>query len=85
MSQAAQFLIEEVWDIPTRGGLLASGKLLAGRISAGATLRDAVTGVTAAVLGVEFETPADRELDRTTLVVERTDPTPVVVGRVLTT
>ena len=85
MSETAQFLIEEVTDLRSRGGLLVSGKVLAGQISTGETLRDAVTGATARVLGVEFETPQDRTLNRITLVVERTDPTPVAVGRILVT
>ena len=85
MAESAQFLIEEVIDLRSRGGLLVSGKVLAGQISMGETLRDSASGVTAKVLGMEFETPADRAANRTTLVVERTDPTPVAVGRVLTT
>ena len=85
MAEAALFLIEEVFDVRSRGGLLVSGKVLAGEVSAGETLRDAVTGEGVRVLGVEFETPKDRELGRTTLVVERTSPTPVAIGRVLTT
>ncbi len=85
MSETAQFLIEEIVDLPSRGGLVVTGKVLAGRISAGETLRDAVTGATAAVLGLEFETPKDRAANRTSLVVERTSPTPVAVGRILTT
>jgi hypothetical protein len=85
MMERAQFLIEEVFDLPSRGGLLVTGKVLAGRISAGETLLDAVTGARATVLGLEFPTPANREADTVTLVVERTDPTPVAVGRVLTT
>lgn len=85
MSEKAQFLIEEVVDLPSRGGLLVTGKVLAGQISRGERLLDAVTGATAEVLGVEFETPRSRELNLTTLVVERVTPTPVAVGRVLVT
>jgi hypothetical protein len=84
-SRAVQFLIEEVFDLPSRGGLLVSGKVLAGRISAGERLQDAVTGATATVLALEFPTPASRAANTITLVVERTDPTSVVVGRILTT
>lgn len=85
MPEPAQFLIEEVFDLPSRGGLLVTGEVLAGRISGGETLRDAVTGVTATVLGVEFGTPKSLAENRVTLVVERTQPTPVAVGRILTT
>ena len=85
MTEPAQFLIEEVFDLPMREGLLVPGKVLAGRISVGETLRDAATGATATVLAVEFETPKSRAAGRTTLVVERTSPTPAAAGRVLTT
>jgi hypothetical protein len=85
VTEAAQFLIEEVADLTGRGGLLVTGRVLSGRIARGDILRDATTSVAATVLGVEFETPRTRALNLTTLVVERTDPTPVSVGRILVT
>ncbi|WP_203833049.1 hypothetical protein [Actinoplanes regularis] len=85
MPEKAQFLIEEITDLASRGGLLVSGKVLAGVITTGETLRDAVTGESAKVLGVEFETPRSRRMGWVTLVVERTNPTPVFVGRILVT
>jgi len=84
MAPRVRFSIETVFDLPHRGGLLASGTLLEGEITRGAVLRDEATGMRTTVLGVEFETPADRRTGRTTLLLERTVPTPVVVGRVLT-
>jgi hypothetical protein len=55
------------------------------RISAGETLQDALTGARSTVLGLEFATPVNLEADTITLVVERTDPSPVAIGRVRTT
>jgi hypothetical protein len=83
MAETAQFSIEEVFDLRSRGGLLAVGRVVAGRISAGMTLQDPSTGQRVRVLGVEFLTPKARQLGRTTLVLERTSPTPVQPGRVL--
>jgi hypothetical protein len=85
MTARVRFSVEMVFDLPHRGGLLASGKVLDGEISAGMTLWDETTGARARVLGVEFESPADRRFGRTTLLIERTPATPVVEGRVLST
>ena len=85
MSETAQFLVEEVFDLPSRGGLLVTGQVLAGRIATGETLQDAVTVTAAQVLGVEFHAPANRPENTVTLVIARTDPTPVAIGRVLIT
>jgi len=84
MPETAQFLVEEVFDLPKRGGLLVTGRVLAGRIAPGETLRDAVTGTAAEVLGVESHASANRPENAVTLVFARTDPTPVAIGRFLT-
>jgi len=63
---------------------LASGRVLSGVISKGTVLRDETSGAQTTVLAVEFLTPADREAGRRTLLLERTTPSPVVEGRVLT-
>lgn len=85
MPSRVRFSVEMVFDLPQRGGLLASGKVLEGEVSPGTVLWDEATGARTTVLGVEFETPADRRNGRTTLLLERTVPTPAVQGRVLTT
>jgi hypothetical protein len=80
-----RFSIERVFDLPQRSGLLASGMVLEGEIRPGMTLWDESTGRSAMVLGVEFETPADRRSGRTTLLMERTTPSPVIEGHILAT
>lgn len=84
MASRVRFSVEMVLDLPQRGGLLASGVVLSGEISTGTVLRDESTGARTTVLGVQFESPADRRTGRTTLLLERTVPTPAVTGRVLT-
>lgn len=81
---AVRYSIEAVFDLPSRKGLLISGTLLAGEIHTGLTLRDETTGQHTTVLAVEFQSPADRQHHRTTLLVERTAQ-PIQVGHVLTT
>jgi hypothetical protein len=84
MTDGIRFSIESVFDLPQRAGLLASGTLTGGVVRAGTVLRDEATGDSVTVLGVEFETPADRRQGRTTLLIERTAATPVRQGRTLT-
>jgi hypothetical protein len=80
MTPTVRFSVEEVFDLPARGGLLALGTVLEGVISEGMVLQDEATGARTTVLGVEFHAPPGRS----TLVLERTDPSPVADGRVLT-
>jgi hypothetical protein len=75
-----RFSIEKVFDLPARGGLLALGTVLEDVIPTGMVLQDETTGARTTVLGLEFHSPPGR----TTLVLERTDPSPVIEGRVLT-
>ena len=79
-----RFSIETVFDLPQRSGLLASGKVTEGVISAGMVLREESTGLPVRVLGVEFESPADRRTGRITLLLEREPRSPVARGRTLT-
>jgi hypothetical protein len=81
LGMTARFSIDLVFDLPARQGLLAVGKVQSGVVTAGMTLLDTQTGTPVKVLGVEFESPADRRLGQTTLLLERT-PT-VTAGRVL--
>jgi hypothetical protein len=85
MTATVRFSIETVFDLPQRNGLLASGTVIEGEIRPGMTLWDEGTGQRVTVLGVEFESPTDRRLGRTTLILERKATSPVVAGRVLTT
>jgi hypothetical protein len=80
---AIQFRIETVFDLSTQAGLLASGWVLDGVIRAGQTLRDERTGAETLVIGVEFQSPRDRERGQVTLQLSRTAPSPVVTGAVL--
>ena len=84
MTEQVRFSVEAVFDLSNRAGLLASGKVLAGVIRPGMILLDEDSGRSAKVLGVEFQSPADRRTGRTTLLVERTRDSPVTEGRTLT-
>lgn len=78
-----RFSIEEVFDLRQRAGLLASGKFLEGEVLKEMTLQDEKTGRTVKVLALEFQTPRDRREGWTTLLLERTDPSPVVEHAIL--
>lgn len=84
MTPMVRFSVEKVFDLPQRGGLLALGTVLEGEIAKGTVLQDATTGARTTVLGIELLTPPGPGSDRKTLVLERTAPSPVVEGRVLT-
>ena len=77
-----RFLIEKVYDLPHRT-LLISGIPLRGVMEPEMVLGDG-TGATAKVLGIDFQSPTDRRLGLVTLAVERSTPSPVAVGTVLT-
>ena len=79
-----RFLIEKVFDLPQRSGLLVSGRLTDGVVSAGMVLREEGTGLPVRVLGVEFESRTDRRSRTVTLLVERGPTSPVAQGRTLT-
>ena len=76
------FSVSSVADLRSRGGLLATGTVLDGVIAAGAVLSDEA-GHAVEVLGVEFMTPRNRAEGTVTLVLQRTEPSPVVAGAVL--
>jgi hypothetical protein len=78
-----RFSVAKVWDLPSRSGLLASGWVLGGTIEPGAVLANP-DGATARVLGVEFQSPRDRETGQVTLLLERTSPSPVAEETTLT-
>jgi hypothetical protein len=77
------FLVTEVWDLPSRDGLMASGRTLAGKIRTGMTLRND-SGHQTRVLALEFLSPRDIAKGEVTITLERTDPSPVRPDAVLT-
>jgi hypothetical protein len=76
-----QFLVNEVFDIPTRGGLIAVGSTRNGDFVGIPRLRDEASGQPIHVLGVDHPTPRTRRTGETILVVDRADAEYVAVGR----
>lgn len=65
-----QFTISDIFDLPARAGLLATGILTGGDISAPTILVDA-TGRLIDVVGVEFLTPRNQSEGSVTLLLSR--------------
>ena len=78
---AVQFLVNEVFDIVTRGGLLAVGTTRNGEFVGIPSLRDDASGHPIHVLGVDHPTPRTQDTGETILVVDRADADYVKVGR----
>ena len=78
---AIQFHVNEVFDIPSRGGLIAVGSVSDGEFVGIPRLRDIVSGQPVHVLGVDHPTPRTRRTGETILVVDRADADYVQVGR----
>ena len=72
-----------VFDLDDRHGLLVTGKTLEGKVLEGMTLQDE-SHQQARVLGLEFLSPRDIETGEVTILVERTEPSPVRPDAVLT-
>ena len=81
---AVQFLVNEVFDIPTRGGLIAVGSTRNGELVGIPQLRDEASGQPIHVLGVDHPTPRTQRTGETVLVVDRADAAFVAVGRLWT-
>lgn len=81
---AVQFLVNEVFDIPTRGGLIAVGSTRNGDFIGIPRLRDDASGQPIRVLGVDHPTPRTRRTGETILVVDRANAEHVAVGRIWT-
>ena len=79
---AVKFRVNEVFDIPARGGLVAVGSTEGGEFVGVPALRDEATGRAVRVLGVDHPTPRTRRTGETILVVDRADAEFVSVGRV---
>ena len=81
---AIQFHVNEVFDIPARGGLIAVGSTSNGDFIGIPCLRDDASGQPIRVLGVDHPTPRTRRTGETILVVDRADADYVKVGRLWT-
>lgn len=81
---AIQFHVNEVFDIPTRGGLIAVGSTRNGEFIGVPRLRDEASGRPIHVLGVDHPTPRTQRTGETILVVDRADADYVTVGRLWT-
>jgi hypothetical protein len=80
---ATSFLVTEVWDLPSRDGLMVSGKTLTGKLRSGMTLQNS-EGHKTEVLALEFLSPRDIAMGEVTIMVERTEPSPIRAEAVLT-
>ena len=81
---AVQFQVNEVFDIPARGGLIAVGSTRNGEFIGIPKLRDEASGRPIRVLAVDFPTPRTRRTGETILVVDRADAKYVEPGRLWT-
>jgi hypothetical protein len=73
--------VDEVFDIPARGGLVAVASPLAGEFVGVPRLRDVETGHVLRILGVDHPTPRTRRTGQAILVVDRADAAYVTAGR----
>lgn len=76
-----EFRVNEVFDLPGRGGLIAVGDTRPEDFVGLPRLVDEVTGHPIAILGVDHPTPRTRRTGETILVVDRADAAYVQVGR----
>jgi hypothetical protein len=81
---AVRFQVNEVFDIPTRGGLIAVGSTRNGEFIGIPRLRDEASGQRIHILGIDNPTPRTQRTGETILVVDRADARYVTVGRVWT-
>jgi hypothetical protein len=65
------FLVDEVFDLVGRAGVLVSGRPECGDIVAGQTLSEFASGGLVHVLGIEFPARPGAEKSRVTILVER--------------
>jgi hypothetical protein len=79
----ASFLVTLVLDLPDWDGLMVSGKPLEGKVQQGMLLQDSAQR-SALVLNLEFLSPRDIRTGEVTIEMERTDPSPIRPGAVLT-
>ena len=80
---ATEFRVSEVRDLMWRPGLTVRGKELAGSVRQGMVLRNE-TGQQVRVLGLVSPSPADIKQGQVSVLLERTQPSPVQPGTMLT-
>ena len=80
-----QFHVNEVFDIPARGGLVVVGATRNGEFIGLPELYDETTGQPIRILGVDHPTPRTQRTGETILVVDRADAGVVAVGRLWST
>jgi hypothetical protein len=81
---AVQFLVNEVFDIATRGGLIAVGTTRNGEFVGIPSLHDDASGHPIHVLAVDYPTPRMQRTGETILVIDRADADYVRPGRLWT-
>ena len=74
-----RFVVEDVFDIASRGGVILSGTLDGGHITTGMVLHD-VQGRNVRVIGIEFHTKPGKHA----VIVDRAGYVPRAAGEVLT-
>ena len=79
-----RFRVNEVFDLPARGGLIAVGSTSDGDFIGIPRLRDDVSGQLIHVLGVDHPTSRTQRTGETILVVDRADAEYVKAGRLWT-
>jgi hypothetical protein len=75
-----RFVVNEVFDIQSRAGLVVVGSTERGEFVGVPALRDEVTGEPIHILGVDHPTPRTRHTGETILVVDRADAARATVG-----
>jgi hypothetical protein len=83
-STGTAFVVTRVWDLPDRDGLVTSGKKLTGTLETGLILQNNL-GHWTRTLALEFLSPRDIALGEVTILLERTNPSPVQPGTTLKT
>lgn len=81
---ANHFRVDDVFDIDSRGGLLVVGTFQGEPPVGVPAMRDATTGHSLHILGVEFATPRTLRTGQTTFVLDRADRDCASPGRIWT-
>jgi selenocysteine-specific translation elongation factor len=79
-----QFEIVRVFNLDSRGVVIATGHVLTGVIRPGMTLRIQGTDETVRVIGLELMEPPPDDPGRVGLVIDLRDKDAVIAGRTLT-
>lgn len=78
-----RFRVDEVFDLPSRAGLIACGTVITGADLIGTpSFVDETTGRPVDVLGMDFPTPRTRRTGQHLLIVSRADAELVAPGRI---